>query len=393
MTPNARYAAAIAVLDEILMANAPAEQALLRWSRGARYAGSGDRAAVRDLVFDALRRRGSLARIGGAATGRGLMLGALRLAGGDPAQVFTGARHEPAALTESEAAPSPPDAGADDPMIDIPEWLWPRWHASLGDAAPAVADAMRQRAPVWLRHNPLRGSRADALALLAADGIIAQADPVLPGALRVTSGERRISGSHAYRQGRVELQDRSPQMACALLAVGAEDSVLDYCAGGGGKALALASAGAGSIVAHDADPARMRDLPARADRAGARISIARHPQGQFDLVVTDVPCSGSGTWRRTPDAKWRLTEAALQAVVTTQAQILDRAAGYVAPSGRLAYMTCSMLEDENHRQVEAFLARHPDFALGAHHRMLPPDDGDGFYCAILQRTAPKSAGL
>ena len=379
MTPAARISAAIEVLDHIL-AGQPAEQALLRWSRASRFAGSGDRAAVRDLVFDALRCRDSHAALGGGLTGRGLMIGGLRATGRDPAEYFTGQGHAPAPL---EPQDSPEDA---EDALDIPGWLRPAWDASLGDRAKAVAGLMRQRAPVWMRFNPIKADADQAAEALSQDKIMVQPDPRLASALRVTANERRLSQSRAYRDGLVELQDLSPQLACASLPVKAGMRILDYCAGGGGKTLAIAGRAPDlTLVAHDADPARMRDLPQRADRAGARVRVAANPSGSFDLVIADVPCSGSGTWRRTPDSKWRLTQASLDELVALQARILHQVAPLVAPGGHLAYMTCSLLDPENGAQIDRFLRDNPDFRQAARHLWTPLDAGDGFFLALMVR--------
>lgn len=378
MTPAARINAAIGLLDDILDGR-PAEQALLRWSRASRYAGSGDRAAVRDLVYDALRRRNSLAALGGKMSGRGLMIGLCRETGQDPDELFTGATYAPEPLSEEERVAGGGDAE------DLPGWILPLWRQSLGPVAAEIAKAMGTRAPVWLRVNPLRGNSVEAMTMLAEDGIEAEESGKLPGALRVLSGERRINGNRAYRDGLVELQDLSPQLACAELPLSKSDRVLDYCAGGGGKALALAGRQTGlRLFAHDADPARMVDLPVRAERAGARIEQVSQPKGVFDLVVTDVPCSGSGTWRRTPDARWRLTESMLQNLVNTQAEILNKAAGFVAPGGHLAYMTCSFLQMENAGVIDAFLAENSQFRQVSRHQWTPLSASDGFFMALMK---------
>lgn len=379
MTPGARIAAAIGVLDRIL-AGQPAEQALLRWSRASRFAGSGDRAAVRDLVFDALRCRNSHAALGGALTGRGLMIGGLRAAGQDPAALFTGQGHAPAPLAEGEGA------GSAEGVSDIPDWIAPLWDGALGADAGPVAAAMRQRAPVWLRVNTLKATPAEAIRALAGDGVSATPDPRLATALRVTGNERRLSQGRAYADGLVELQDLSPQLACAALPVKPGMRILDYCAGGGGKTLAVAARARDlTLVAHDADPARMRDLPQRAGRAGVEVRLETRPAGPFDLVIVDAPCSGSGTWRRTPDSKWRLTPAGLRDLAALQAGILRQAARHVPPGGHLAYMTCSVLTPENDAQVAAFLHDHPDFAQESRHLWTPLDAGDGFFLSLLSR--------
>ena len=386
MTPAARVAAAIGILDRIVVGQ-PAEAALIGWARASRFAGSGDRAAVRDLVFDTLRRRRSRAALGGGDGGRALMLGALREAGTDPAAIFTGDRHAPSPLDAAEAASGrPPTAAA---ALDLPDWIAARLSTDLGGDFPAIAAAMRDRAPVWLRVNIARTDTAAAQTALAAEGIGTQPEPRCATALRVVSGERRVQASRAFAEGLVELQDLSPQIACEGLEVAAGATVLDYCAGGGGKALALAARGA-RVTAWDAAPQRLRDLPARAARAGVQIAVApaAGPQGQFDLVLTDVPCSGSGTWRRTPDAKWRLTPEDLRTLEATQAEILARAARLVRPGGRLVYMTCSLLSAENEAQIARFLDDREDFRLVSTRRLTPLDASDGFFVAELDSLIP-----
>lgn len=389
MTPAARINAAIAILDAIL-AGQPAEPALLGWSRASRFAGSGDRAAVRDLVFEALRRRDSLAALGGALSGRALMLGLMRNRGDDADLVFNGEGHAPAPLSAEERASGAPSVQAN-ALADLPAWLWPEWQASLGEHALAAAHVMRSRAPVWLRVNPRRATPAEARDALARDGIEAEASSSLPTALRVTAGERRIAASAAYLDGKVELQDLSPQLACAALPLVPGAQVLDYCAGGGGKSLALAAREDIALTAHDAAPARMADLPARAQRAGVRIALSP-PQKlgrNYDLVLIDVPCSGSGTWRRTPDAKWRLDRAALDRLLATQAGILRDVAPLVRPGGHLAYMTCSVLDQENQGQITAFLRDHTDFTEELNQDWLFPQGSDGFYLSLLRHTGER----
>ncbi|MDO5621029.1 MAG: RsmB/NOP family class I SAM-dependent RNA methyltransferase [Paracoccus sp. (in: a-proteobacteria)] len=382
MTPGARVAAAAQVLDQILAGQA-AETALLRWSRSSRFAGSGDRTAVRDLVFDALRCRSSAAAMGGELSGRGLMLGLARLMGRDVAALFNGQGH---ALPLPDLAGRQPDTDA---ASDIPAWLLPRMRADLGADFDAISAAMRLRAPVWLRVNLARVTPAEAPAILAADGVAVQASDMLPDALQVLEGARSVQRSRAYLDGLIELQDLSPQLACAAVPLRPGDSVLDYCAGGGGKALALAArqAGLARVVAHDADAGRMRDLPERARRAGTMVEIARPGQvaGAFDLVVADVPCSGSGSWRRDPDGKWRLTPSRLDELLGVQSEIMDKASHYVMPGGVLAYMTCSVLRAENQNQVNDFLSRNPDFSSDFIQNYNPLTASDGFFLAVLQR--------
>jgi 16S rRNA (cytosine967-C5)-methyltransferase len=383
MTPGARVQAAIEILDQIA-AGAPAEKALTTWGRRARFAGSKDRAAVRDHVFDALRRWRSSAALGGGADGRARMIGLLRQQGTAPETLFTGAGHAPAPLSADEAqAPEAPHGAV---ALDLPDWLAARFTESLGPQADAVAMALRDRAAVFLRVNSLRGTLAEAQAALAEEGIESAPHPLAPLALQVTAGARGIARSRAYLSGLVELQDAASQAVVAALPLAPGQRVLDYCAGGGGKALAMAARlGGGPVTVHDADPQRMKDLPERAARAGARLQVEAAPQGPYDLVLCDVPCSGSGAWRRAPEGKWRLTPEALDALRATQSDILRRCAGLVAPGGTLAYATCSVLAEENAAQISGFCAAHPDWQAGATRQFLPQDGGDGFYVALLSR--------
>lgn len=382
MTPGARIAGAIEVLDRIL-AGTRAEVALTNWGRANRFAGSGDRAAIRDHVFDALRCRRSFAALGGAETGRGLMLGALRAAGSDPAALFTGEGHAPSPPGPGETGRTPGAMEA----LDCPDWLAPPLQAALGPNFAPVMQALQHRAPVFLRVNRARLDRTAAIARLAAEGIVSRPHPLAETALEVTAGERRIQASEAYAEGLVELQDASSQAVAEALPLADGQRVLDYCAGGGGKTLAMAARARLRLEAHDADPGRMRDLPARAKRAGVAVRLAASPRGPYDLVLTDVPCSGSGSWRRDPEGKWALTPARLAELQAIQAQVMDRAAALVAPAGWLAYATCSLLREENEAQVAAFLARSPGWACTAQRRFSPLHDGDGFFLALLTRAS------
>lgn len=385
MTPGARIAAAIGLLDRIIE-GAPAERELTRWARASRYAGSKDRAALRDLVFDALRHLRSYGALGGGANGRALMLGREVAAGRDPGAVFNGARF----------APAPPGPGElpglrreDLPELiglDVPDWLAPDLRASLGAQFVGTMRAMQSRAPVFLRVNTARTTSAQVREILKQDGIGAIPAPLADTALEVVENPRRISASRAYRDGLVELQDVASQAVCAALPKAAR--VLDYCAGGGGKALALAARGA-RVWAHDAAPERLRDLPSRAARAGVEIPPLSREEARarapWELVVTDVPCSGSGTWRRSPQSRWNLTPQRLRDLVQIQAAILDETAPLVAPDGHLAYITCSLLDAENSDQIDTFLTRHPGWKCTRMHRFTPLDGGDGLFLALLTR--------
>jgi 16S rRNA (cytosine967-C5)-methyltransferase len=381
MTPAARLSAAIDILDRVL-AGAPAEQVLTNWARASRFAGSGDRHAVRDLVYDALRCRRSYAALGGAETGRGLILGGLRSAGITPETLFTGEGHAPAPLTGADNGQPPTGVAA----LDLPDWLASQMQQDLGDAFETVAEALRHRAPVFLRANLARGTRESARAALAEAGIETEPHPLSPTALLVTAGARRVSASDPYTGGLVELQDAASQAVVDALPLADGMRVLDYCAGGGGKSLAMAALARVKLFAHDADPRRMRDLPARAKRAGVKVEVLPGaPSGLFDLVLADAPCSGSGSWRRAPEGKWALTPHRLQDLQEVQAHILDKASELVQPGGWFAYATCSLLNAENRDQIDAFLARADKWSLQRELRLTPMDGADGFYLALLQR--------
>ncbi|PWJ19187.1 RsmB/NOP family class I SAM-dependent RNA methyltransferase [Jannaschia seohaensis] len=389
MTPGARVQAAIEVLDRVF-AGAAAERALTGWARGARYAGSKDRAAVRDHVFDALRRLRSAAWLGGlgdrpfaALDGRAVMAGLLIGRGEDPATLFTGEGHAPARWDAAAPDGPMPEAVAQ----DCPDWLLPRFRASLGeDAAPVLAH-LRNRAPVVLRANRLRITR-DALAeRLAAEGVETAPHALAPDALEVTGSARGLTGGVAFAEGLFEMQDAGSQALVAQLPHMTGAHVLDLCAGGGGKSLALAARGA-RVTAHDADRARMRDIPARAARAGASIEMVDDPSAAapFDAIVCDVPCSGSGSWRRAPEAKWRLDPDRLAELTRTQDAILDRAVSLLRPGGWIAYMTCSLLREENDARADAALARH-GLRLERRWACTPLDGADGFHLSILRDKA------
>ena len=414
MTPAARIAAAVDLLDRI-GAGQPAEQALTAWGRASRFAGSGDRAAVRDLVFDALRCRRSFAALGGGDParsgddgrgdwpgGRALMLGALRAAGLSPDTIFTGAGHAPAPLSPAEAAAlaaAPAPESLPGPVaLDCPDWLVPELQASLGAEFAPVMQLLRQRAPVFLRANLARTTRAALAGELAGEGIVTRPHPLAATALEVLENAPRLRRSAAYREGRVELQDAASQAVAEALPLPEGGRVLDYCAGGGGKTLAMAARGRARWFAHDAAPQRMRDLGPRAERAGVTVrqlaTAAVAGQGPYDLVLLDVPCSGSGSWRRAPEAKWTFGPERLAELGRIQAGILEATCDLVAPGGRLAYVTCSLLDAENGARVAAFRAARPGWRLEAERRWTPLDGGDGFYLALLTRdqAVRKTAG-
>jgi 16S rRNA (cytosine967-C5)-methyltransferase len=385
MTPAARIQSAIEILDRALKGEA-AEAVLTGWARSNRFAGSGDRAGIRDLVYDALRCQASYAHLGGAMSGRGLMIGLLRTQGVDPETLFTGDKFGPDALNSQEKIVPEPAEGLT--ALDCPAWLATALRANLGADFEPVMQVLRTRAPVYLRVNVKKTTVDEAMAALDAEGIFTKRIDLAENALEVIENPRKVAGSMAYTQGLVEVQDSSSQAAIESLDIRSGMKVLDYCAGGGGKALAMAARmPSANYLAHDVDAGRMGDLPVRAKRAGAKIDTCAPytAKGPFDLVVVDAPCSGSGTWRRTPEAKWRLTPERLAELAGIQVEIFAAVAPMVAPGGRIAYMTCSLLDVENSTQIHAFLAANPEWTLVEERRILPLDGGDGFYMAQVQK--------
>lgn len=384
MTPGARVAAAIEILDMIHDGQA-VEKSLTAWARRSRFAGSKDRAAVRDHVFDTVRNWRSDAVRGGSGTGRGRMIGRLRALDMDIDALFHGEGHAPTPLNDDERlAGATPTDQAD--VWNIPEWMLPEFEASLGEKAVVAAILLQTRAPITVRVNLSKCNVTQAAADLAEIGIETQSNHVCETALTITNGERKLRNSPAYLEGWIELQDASSQAIVTDLP--AADLVLDYCAGGGGKALALAAQGR-QVIAHDINFDRMSDLPARAERAGASIKLLATDmiaaESPFDLVLIDAPCSGSGAWRRSPEAKWALTDERLNELSVIQDQILDETMAYVSPKGTLVFVTCSLFKRENEDRVDAFLDRHPGWKCSKTSRLEVSELADGFFAAHLTR--------
>lgn len=390
MTPAARVQSSIELLDRIIAAakaqGAPADRILADWFKGNRFAGSKDRRAIRELVFAAIRACGPVPDNGRAAL--------LRLAEGDGAlaALFDGSTYGPQPIDEGET----PAAGG-----VAPDWLVERLTAS--DISGAEAESLLERAPLDLRVNTLKTSRASLALPVAVERTVA------PSGLRLPAGTP-VEQWDAARDGLIEVQDTGSQLACLAVEARPGETVVDLCAGGGGKTLALAADmdNLGRLVATDTDRQRLSRLAPRAERAGAAIIETRlldpgreiealsDLRGQADAVLVDAPCSGTGTWRRNPEARWRLTPASLDRVAATQAHVLDLASALLRPGGRLVYVVCSLLDEEGAEQFDAFLTRHPGFEAqplglpagsgrGQGVRLTPFRDGtDGFFiaCAV-----------
>lgn len=435
MTPGARAQAAIEILEAMARSRAPAAAAIKEWSAASRFAGAKDRSAVSALVYDALRKRRSLAFAMDDEGPRALVLAVLRwvwgLSGDEIAASCDGERHnapppdagESARLAlETPWADAPPDVAA-----DIPEFLWPQFEAQFGAAAVAEGQALAARAPTDLRVNMLKRQRDQALNDLS----FLHPKPAVfsPVGVRIAPpqrGERApaVEAEPAHAKGWIEVQDEGSQLAALLTGARPGMQAADLCAGAGGKTLVLAALmeNKGQIFAYDIDHQRLAKAPPRLQRAGVRNVQILDPRADrplerladsMDLVLIDAPCSGSGTWRKRPDAKWRLAPDQLTQRQRDQGEALALGAPLVKPGGRLAFVTCSVLPSENQERLEAFLAAHPQFApvpferlataaLGEAGRTLvkasypagpgrlltPAKTGtDGFFIGVMERAA------
>ena len=405
MTPAARLSAAIEVLGAIETDRRPAGDALKSWGLAHRFAGSGDRAAIGGLVYDALRRKASSAFLMDADTPRAVALGMLKRERGFDADAVArladGSRHAPEPLTEAERERLTIASLDDAPAHiagDYPDWLDPYFAKTFGADRAEEGAALASRAPLDLRVNTLKAEREAAQASL--EDLKPEPTPWSPLGLRIRlAADAKAPPIHAepaFIKGMVEVQDEGSQLASLFAQAAPGAQVLDLCAGAGGKTLALAAAmeNKGQLYATDDDKRRLAPIHDRLARSGARNVQVRTPksvgtelddlQGKIDLVLIDAPCTGTGAWRRNPDAKWRIRPGALEQRCKEQAEVLERAVPLVKNGGRIAYITCSVLDEENGAQVRGFLARHPEFSV------MPPRDvakaiarADDFLAAAL----------
>jgi 16S rRNA (cytosine967-C5)-methyltransferase len=430
MSPGGRASAAIEVLEDIGRRKRPAAEALKDWGLAHRFAGSGDRAAIGNLVFDALRTRASSAYAMGDDSPRALVLRTLFSGWKETSEAVAaladGSRFAPAPLSKAELAGLERDVPSNAPAHlrgDYPEWLGPLFERAFGARAAEEGAALATRAPIDLRVNTLKTTREKVLNALRRFDAAPTPYSLLGVRIAPGSGPSRnphVEAEPGHGKGWYEVQDEGSQLATLLSGARPREQIIDLCAGAGGKTLQLAADmdNTGQLYAYDADRLRLRPIFERLKRAGVRnaqvlpagdANALAQLEGKMDCVVIDAPCTGSGVWRRRPDAKWRLAPRMLEARLAEQRAVLDQGAALVKPGGgRLAYITCSVLPPENREQVDAFIARFPEFRLvpwqGLWEQALtpapPPSAGDstktllmtpssfgtdGFYVAVLER--------
>ena len=432
MSPAAQIAAAIELMATIAADGRPADAVASHYFKSRRYIGSKDRRAISTRVWGALRRRARLgwwlAELKFEDFPRERVLADLiltdRLDEAALKALFSGEKNAPEKLTAEDRRLIEQLSGKDifnhampsSVKGEFPDWIEPRLAALFGEDLSREMAVMRDEAPVDLRVNTLATDRETAQAVLAKEGLKSEPTPLSPIGLRLPA-RVALAAQGPFKDGLVEVQDEGSQLVALLTGAEPGQAVLDLCAGAGGKTLALAAAmkNKGRLVACDTHSARSERAVQRLRRAGVH-NVTRHvlegegdkwlkrQKGTFDRVLVDAPCSGSGTWRRNPDAKWRLTEAGLLELVALQGKILTQASALVKPGGRLVYATCSLLPEENERQVEVFLAANTDFAVipiadawgetvgtpcpvpGPYLRLSPAaHNTDGFFAAVMQR--------
>ncbi|HVY19475.1 MAG TPA: RsmB/NOP family class I SAM-dependent RNA methyltransferase [Bauldia sp.] len=422
MKIGGRIAAAIEVLTEVETRHRPVSESLKDWGVAHRFAGSGDRAVIGNIVYDALRWRASSAWVAGDEAPRGVVLAMLaRRWKLNLANALREDPHAPAPPTEDEAAriaTADLDGAPAHVQADVPEWVAPHLARVFGEAWMDEGRALALRPPLDMRANRLRSSRDKVVDAL--HQFRAEPTPHSPDGIRIapTAGAERhpnVQVEPSFQKGWFEVQDEGSQIAAFAVAARPGEQILDLCAGAGGKTLALASVmgGKGRVVATDDDRARLAPIFERTKRAGAHnveVLPARSNldglTGKMDAVLIDAPCTGTGIWRRRPDSKWKLTERALGNRLREQSELLASAARYVKPGGRLVYATCSLLPEENAGQVTAFVSANsgfrplsgaevlagaglsaPSVDVGNGVVLSPARTGtDGFFVAVLRRT-------
>ena len=427
MRLGGRIQAAAEVLEDVAQRRTPVTMALRDWGKAHRFAGSKDRSAIGNIVLDALRRKSSIAFRMNDDSPRALALGAAVFSGGisvdEILEQTAGDQHFGTPLTEDQIAKLRGqielETAPESVRADVPDWLWPAFETNFDEEAINEGIALTARPPMDVRANAIKATREQLDQKSAAPTAISPVGMRFPP-VEGLGRHPNINADADFLTGKMEIQDEGSQIVSLLVAAKPGETILDYCAGGGGKSLALASdmKNDGAIYAFDIDKRRLAPTYERAMRAGADIvkvvpppaKSLNHLRGKVDRVLVDAPCTGVGTWRRKPDAKWRLTEDALGRRMQEQVKVLDEAQHFVKPGGYLFYVTCSVLAAENEAQVYAFLDRTPGFELlsagevweerfgvdapkpwssdGCTLTLTPASTNtDGFFFAVMEKTA------
>lgn len=402
MRDDARLQSTIELLDEIQCQTLAADRVATQFFRSRRYMGSKDRRAISEMTFDIIRNLAIIDWNVEEPTGRTRVARYLRDFKKMPLKQvitsFTGERHAPNILREHEIAAfkTSTDNAPEWVMLNLPEWLYKQFAEIYGDEVKDLLKFMEQPAPLDMRVNTLKTTVEKAIADLKEHGIEAKPTPLSKVGLRTARGQP-LSNTPVFQQGHVDVQDDGSQHVTYLVDAKPKMKVLDFCAGGGGKTLALAATmeNSGTLVATDVAERRLKHAKVRLRRAGVTNTECRvldnkwikRQAGKFDRVLVDAPCSGTGTWRRNPDLKWRFTDADVLELCAKQHDILKQAATMVKSGGKLVYVTCSLLPQENQQQIEVFLKAHPDFKRAADDVHIVPhkDKSDGFYAGVLEK--------
>jgi 16S rRNA (cytosine967-C5)-methyltransferase len=389
MQINSIYQSVIEILDTYLN-EAKIDFVLRKWAIKHRFAGSSDRRKIKDIIFDIIRQKKSCEHVGGGFSGRNLLIGYLKLKGTELSSVFDNSKFGPEELTIKEQNINVDFSNLSNIYeLDFPSWLIPILRRSLLNEFSNVVKALRNRSHIQLRVNLKKISRLNAMKKLQKNNIECEINELCSTALNVLNGAQHILTSQCFENGFVELQDAGSQLVSKLIEINYNDKVLDMCAGAGGKSLSI-SCGAeldATYFAWDINFDRMKDIDARSKRAGVKIEkvIKLSSKSFYNKIIIDAPCSGSGSWRRDPEGKWRLDEDILDNYVKTQRELILKGLKLLAPRGQILYITCSILDIENGKLIDDLISSVLSLRLVKSISLVPSSKSDGFYGAVLEK--------
>ena len=389
MQINSIYQSVIEILDTYLN-EAKIDFVLRKWAIKHRFAGSSDRRKIKDIIFDIIRQKKSCEHVGGGFSGRNLLIGYLKLKGTELSSVFDNSKFGPEELTIKEQNINVDFSNLSNIYeLDFPSWLIPILRRSLLNEFSNVVKTLRNRSHIQLRVNLKKISRLNVMKKLQKNNIECEINELCSTALNVLNGAQYILTSSCFENGFVELQDAGSQLVSELIEINYNDKVLDMCAGAGGKSLAI-SCGAeldATYFAWDINFDRMKDIDARSKRAGVKIEkvIKLSSKSVYNKIIIDAPCSGSGSWRRDPEGKWRLDEDILDNYVKTQKELILKGLKLLAPRGQILYITCSILDIENDKLIDDLISSVLSLKLVRSISLVPSSKSDGFYGAVLEK--------